>query len=137
DAKQRSDRMNVAIIAIIQAVKTIRTKRGDRMAFITLNDETDDIEAVAFPDLYRKTSKWLREEMFVTAHGQIEIRNDRKQVLLHTIEPFDEANLQQPEHLFIKLTNQSRDRKSTRLNSSHVSISYAVFCLKKKTRTLR
>src|SRR5437868_7475636 len=27
----------------------------------------------------------------------------------------------------------STDRKSTRLNSSHVSISYAVFCLKKKT----
>src|SRR5207249_11857347 len=28
--------------------------------------------------------------------------------------------------------SRSRDRKSTRLNSSHVSISYAVFCLKKK-----
>src|SRR5256885_11857253 len=28
-----------------------------------------------------------------------------------------------------------RDRKSTRLNSSHLVISYAVFCLKKKTRT--
>src|SRR2546426_2750755 len=27
----------------------------------------------------------------------------------------------------------SRDRKSTRLNSSHLVISYAVFCLKKKT----
>src|SRR5690349_22447845 len=27
------------------------------------------------------------------------------------------------------------DRKSTRLNSSHVEISYAVFCLKKKTTT--
>src|SRR5690606_41940419 len=27
------------------------------------------------------------------------------------------------------------DRKSTRLNSSHVKISYAVFCLKKKTKT--
>src|SRR5699024_11770063 len=27
-----------------------------------------------------------------------------------------------------------RDRKSTRLNSSHVSISYAVFCLKKKNK---
>src|SRR5207253_10089303 len=27
------------------------------------------------------------------------------------------------------------DRKSTRLNSSHVAISYAVFCLKKKTAT--
>src|SRR5438067_6199801 len=30
-------------------------------------------------------------------------------------------------------TRQQLDRKSTRLNSSHVSISYAVFCLKKKT----
>src|SRR5699024_12488035 len=29
-----------------------------------------------------------------------------------------------------------RDRKSTRLNSSHVSISYAVFCLKKKRNKL-
>src|SRR5207249_5348167 len=29
---------------------------------------------------------------------------------------------------------QQRDRKSTRLNSSHVSISYAVFCLKKKKK---
>src|SRR5438034_4646633 len=31
----------------------------------------------------------------------------------------------------------ARDRKSTRLNSSHTVISYAVFCLKKKTKTLR
>src|SRR5699024_12443252 len=31
--------------------------------------------------------------------------------------------------------NPSEDRKSTRLNSSHVSISYAVFCLKKKKKT--
>src|SRR5256885_11206758 len=30
----------------------------------------------------------------------------------------------------------SRDRKSTRLNSSHLVISYAVFCLKKKKPTL-
>src|SRR5204862_5118352 len=30
---------------------------------------------------------------------------------------------------------RARDRKSTRLNSSHVEISYAVFCLKKKKRS--
>src|SRR5699024_12254362 len=33
-----------------------------------------------------------------------------------------------------KLGIRSSDRKSTRLNSSHVSISYAVFCLKKKNK---
>src|SRR5438477_9428006 len=31
--------------------------------------------------------------------------------------------------------DRRRDRKSTRLNSSHMSISYAVFCLKKKKNT--
>src|SRR5207249_5744855 len=34
-----------------------------------------------------------------------------------------------------KIPRSSSDRKSTRLNSSHVSISYAVFCLKKKKQT--
>src|SRR5690606_41808272 len=33
------------------------------------------------------------------------------------------------------LTSRTLDRKSTRLNSSHVKISYAVFCLKKKKVT--
>src|SRR5438067_5508508 len=32
---------------------------------------------------------------------------------------------------------RARDRKSTRLNSSHVSISYAVFCLKKKKKKIQ
>src|SRR5437773_7719485 len=31
---------------------------------------------------------------------------------------------------------ERQDRKSTRLNSSHITISYAVFCLKKKNATL-
>src|SRR5207249_12270165 len=35
---------------------------------------------------------------------------------------------------FTPLHPPTRDRKSTRLNSSHVSISYAVFCLKKKKK---
>src|SRR5690606_40513145 len=34
--------------------------------------------------------------------------------------------------MLVALPESERDRKSTRLNSSHVKISYAVFCLKKK-----
>src|SRR2546430_6212365 len=34
-------------------------------------------------------------------------------------------------------THLQRDRKSTRLNSSHSQISYAVFCLKKKNQNVR
>src|SRR5690242_7076157 len=43
----------------------------------------------------------------------------------------DLALLEARDLLFARLL-QYRDRKSTRLNSSHMSISYAVFCLKKK-----
>src|SRR5688572_31912403 len=38
-----------------------------------------------------------------------------------------------PRAAAINATGTSKDRKSTRLNSSHSQISYAVFCLKKKT----
>src|SRR5207253_8136721 len=34
-------------------------------------------------------------------------------------------------------STREKDRKSTRLNSSHVAISYAVFCLKKKKKKTR
>src|SRR3989442_11584583 len=40
---------------------------------------------------------------------------------------------QRPE--LVDVRRVAGDRKSTRLNSSHVRISYAVFCLKKKTTT--
>src|SRR5689334_24535149 len=37
----------------------------------------------------------------------------------------------------VRARGRRRDRKSTRLNSSHSSISYAVFCLKKKNTQLK
>src|SRR2546429_3323071 len=40
----------------------------------------------------------------------------------------------EPASLKVSITACTVDRKSTRLNSSHGYISYAVFCLKKKTR---
>ena len=45
------------------------------------------------------------------------------------VDPFDEVEWEIRSAL---IANEKGDRKSTRLNSSHVVISYAVFCLKKK-----
>src|SRR3712207_8597257 len=45
-------------------------------------------------------------------------------------DPRDEPNL--PAASVAEAFIDTRDRKSTRLNSSHANISYAVFCLKKK-----
>src|SRR5256885_16599286 len=46
------------------------------------------------------------------------------------------AALLQHEHASLSLAQRCRDRKSTRLNSSHLVISYAVFCLKKKKKNM-
>src|SRR5690554_7652255 len=66
-----------------------------------------------------------------------EIETDKAFIIQH----FSSANAEVKK--FIQKTAKStgvftqeeltKDRKSTRLNSSHVRISYAVFCLKKKT----
>src|SRR2546427_6162319 len=45
------------------------------------------------------------------------------------------SGAEQPERAFVEHDIRAcRDRKSTRLNSSHSQISYAVFCLKKKKK---
>src|SRR3712207_7975567 len=43
-----------------------------------------------------------------------------------------EARKAEPPSMRIEPSSATKDRKSTRLNSSHANISYAVFCLKKK-----
>src|SRR6266705_4448794 len=49
------------------------------------------------------------------------------------VEPFDEAKVRRARLVGIAVPmHTALDRKSTRLNSSHRTISYAVFCLKKK-----
>src|SRR2546426_4505472 len=58
--------------------------------------------------------------------GAVDHRPDLLDEALHGVDPGHAAQC---------FVEQVRDRKSTRLNSSHLVISYAVFCLKKKTPT--
>src|SRR2546430_13484246 len=56
--------------------------------------------------------------------------------LHQAIEAKEAIELSDPTETVARMSFQ-RDRKSTRLNSSHSQISYAVFCLKKKNQTAR
>src|SRR5699024_11318503 len=68
-------------------------------------------------------------------HHEHEYREQDKEAIRRTIDAaYHESTPEQQK----ELEQLKQDRKSTRLNSSHVSISYAVFCLKKKnTKTKR
>src|SRR5690625_5480542 len=71
---------------------------------------------------------------------EIAKRNNAKLILTHVIdsrtfataEAYDRTLAVRADDYATELLDLYIDRKSTRLNSSHVAISYAVFCLKKK-----
>src|SRR3712207_7916355 len=69
----------------------------------------------------------LAEPLFVDDEG---VRLDVAQLELLVLE---RRQRMQPGDGHAARLRGGRDRKSTRLNSSHANISYAVFCLKKKT----
>src|SRR5256885_10688301 len=63
-------------------------------------------------------------------HGVAAVLLDIAQVVVVAVLQAGQLRLQ---HELVPARSQDADRKSTRLNSSHLVISYAVFCLKKKT----
>src|SRR5699024_260391 len=105
--------------AIIQSIKTIRTKRGDPMAFLTIGDETTDMEAVVFQELYRQQGRSKEQERIIIITGKIEARNNGAQWLLSEITTFDETKLndKQKQQLFIKLTATSGEEALNWLRS--------------------
>ncbi|GAA0484152.1 DNA polymerase III subunit alpha [Salinibacillus aidingensis] len=76
-------------VAAVQSLKVIRTKRGDQMAFATFGDETDEMEAVIFPNVYREINPWLQEEMLIYIEGKIDTRNHQLQWIVEKAAPFD------------------------------------------------
>src|SRR5438874_8220903 len=87
----------------------------------------DDINH-AVADVQMRDSLWPMVKLKESTHGG-QVRSD-------------DLNIWRRSELYvasvmIAVSVGMQDRKSTRLNSSHVEISYDVFCLKKKQRLLR
>jgi len=83
------DKETVRVCGIVSAVKEISTKNGDRMAFVTLEDQTGSVETVAFPDLYRAKMLHLVKDAAVLVTGQVDITEDSAKLLLSDVEPLD------------------------------------------------
>src|SRR3712207_7835591 len=65
------------------------------------------------------------------------VHEDRQQEAAPDVEDAGQSNQPEAARAGPPVVRRERDRKSTRLNSSHANISYAVFCLKKKKKSLR
>ena len=79
----------------------------------------DDFDGISWTKFWSFSTRWIKEWENI--------------LLCHTAEnKTSELFLQAPDNRYWNCDWWRSDRKSTRLNSSHTVISYAVFCLKKK-----
>src|SRR3712207_7378183 len=67
---------------------------------------------------------------------QLHQNMSRRQAEARAVEMLRLVGIPEAQRRVREYPHQLSDRKSTRLNSSHANISYAVFCLKKKNKTL-
>ena len=95
---ERHDGKNVSLVGMLASIRTTVTKKGDKMAFVQLEDMQGQCEAVLFPDVYEKCKENLQEERVVHVKGKAQTRGTRTSVLvdsLHTSIEFGQAKAEE------------------------------------------
>ena len=82
---ERHDGKNVTLAGMLASVRTTVTKKGDRMAFVQLEDMQGQCEAVFFPGVYQEFKEHLQEERVVMVKGKAQTRGARTSVLVDTL----------------------------------------------------
>jgi DNA polymerase III subunit alpha len=67
---------DVSIAGIVNAIKEITTKRGDRMAYLTLEDTKGIVEVIVFPDLFAKDFLTIKSGKPIMISGSLEKTED-------------------------------------------------------------
>ncbi len=85
------DGLAVHMGGILTEVKGKATKKGDYMAFVTLEDLTGQIECLVFPRVYEKYQALLQEDEAVMIRGKISVREEEEPKLLaDQVEPLED-----------------------------------------------
>jgi DNA polymerase III subunit alpha len=96
----------VIVGGYITSLKTIRTKKGEVMAFLEISDESGEIEAVVFPSVYRKYMNKVGEGTIQLFEGKLEVRNGKLQLIVNVVASIEELTAQfknNDRKLFLKI----------------------------------
>lgn len=87
DAKVNDpSKRNLTIAGIISEKKAIMTKKGDRMAFITVEDLTSKIECILFPRTYADFYEYLEQgDEPIVLSGYVRLSDDRRSFYVNSI----------------------------------------------------
>ena len=76
---------SLATAGIITAMRELITKKGDKMAFVTLGDLKDQIEMVAFPETYAEQRELFVIGNCIAVKGKLTIRNDEPSIAIERV----------------------------------------------------
>lgn len=80
-----NDGDKVKIICQLQNLKSHITKKGEKMCFITVEDETGEIEATVFSELYKISASKLETDEVIMINGKISFRGERVTIICEAI----------------------------------------------------
>ena len=84
DAKYR-DGANVAILGIISHITLKQTKKGDNMAFVTIEDLYGSVEIIVFPNVLVKYNQFLIQSSVITVFGTLSLEEEKDAKVLANV----------------------------------------------------
>ncbi len=85
DISSLQDRCQVKVAGVVESLKIKRTKRGDKMANINVEDLSGFIEAVIFPDLFNRIAPILKGDDPILITGTVEIGENSAKIIAQDI----------------------------------------------------
>jgi len=105
---------NVSVLLYVTRVKTIRTKTGKQMAFISGNDTVGDLSVTVFPQLFSQIQSWLKKDLVLLINGNVEER-DALELIANSVVPASNAlssfQRKQPKIWYLRL-NDGVDKRA-------------------------
>jgi len=123
DVSSLTDGANVTMGGILAKVKLQTTRRGDRMAFVTLEDLEGIVEVIVYPETYQKSKGIIREDMPVMVMGRTAANEGEPRIVANEIFSLDEAPQRLTGAVHVKLVTAGLEepllKKLASLISSH------------------
>ena len=101
-----SDGREVKLCGIVTTVKSMLTKKGDRMAYLTLEDLQGMVEIIVFPDLYKNSADLVVPERLVRITGTVDRGDKGTKIRGSKIEPLAEVQAHTIKRVHIRLTDR-------------------------------
>ncbi len=103
------DQAEVTLGGLIDNIKEILTKKGDKMAFLALQDLSGSCEVVVFPEVYKNFLSLIKKDAPIFVKGKMNTREDIPKVLAEEIVPIEEVQARFTRSLFIELQTAGLD----------------------------